>query len=180
MRSRTNILISFLIAAVIVLAIAQVYTIRKLSNNAAQSVMQPAHPGGVATQAVSAVPPSTIMMPISGTVMSADSSHIVIGNASSTRALSIDPSTVIVQFGALKDSQQQAADMEAFRLSSNELAKDPEKNKLLLQTLVAPSPFKETKIAASDIKPGAEIVAYTFIQGGSVYAVRVNVLSVAQ
>ena len=167
-----------LLAAVIVLALGEgylAYGMTKLQPTVKNSVRSNTAVSSTSPEAsteIAQIAPSNILTPIAGVVESVDGSHVVLANGPSKSVIIIDPSTIIVMQGVLKDSVQYASEMEAFRQSSMALAHDMQKNTGALQTLIAPSPYKEEAAQITDISLGEKVTAFTVVQDGAQHATR--------
>lgn len=94
----------------------------------------------------------------------------------------IASTTQIVAQGAPKSQAQIASDMEQFKQHSEQLMQDPQTNEDALAHLIAPAPYQETKLGASDLSVG-ELVSIFYdsesATGISAYQITVLPVSVA-
>ena len=172
---------TLLIAAVLLIGIGQLYLIfgKTALQSAQQTVGAPMTQGTPANtpnvQQAPTVPiPSNSLTPTGGVVQSIEGNTIVLkgqNNNTQEQRITTTPNTTIVLQGAKKDQATIEKEMQAFHDQSRALADDPTKNHDALATLIAPSPFIETKIAPSDIKTGDSVSA--FVKGGTALKVTI-------
>jgi hypothetical protein len=169
-----------LILAVVLIGLGQLYLITHSAR-----VTPSLQPTGITSSSattppapkVYSPPPSNILTPIAGTVASIESNAIVVsGAAGTTQHIAITSATVILTQGGRKDQKTIDAEMEAFRQSSNKLAADPTNNHDALATLIAPSPYVETPISLSAVKPGDSVTVFVEQSPSSPTAVRITLV----
>lgn len=154
---------SILVLAVVLLAVGQAYII--FGGERPDTVSGAPSDAPSRTEGVAAIPPSNVLTPVAGKVTTVSAEEIVVMNEAVVKRIGIAADTVFVRQGARKSDAVIAQDMEAFRQHSHELAQDPEKNHNALATLVAPSPFEETVVSLSDIRPGDFVSAFANSSG---------------
>lgn len=153
-----------LIIAVIAIGGMQAYLFVHVSDSPAPVAGQERSTTGVANE-IGLPSPSNILTPIGGEVKAVSAGEIIVTNNGREDRIGIAADTALVRQGERKSDQDFAADMEAFRQQSYELAQNMEKNYDALATLVAPSPFEETTISSADIRPGDFVSAFANSSG---------------
>lgn len=119
-------------------------------------------PAGAQGQA-SLTAPSNSLFVLSGNVQGVQGNLISITSSQPgevDRRLAVVESTQLVIQGMLKDTAVRDKELEAFRLESQVLAQNSDKNHEELQKLIAPSIYQETPARISDVSVGDQIFAY--------------------
>ncbi|UPJ50378.1 hypothetical protein IVB30_02795 [Bradyrhizobium sp. 200] len=180
-------ILHILVVAVVVLAVGEAYLIHENSKllsvldhgNRAMSTIQrdgASLPDGVLSQGPIDPAPENTLKPFSGVVRSVDSSGWLIGSETKPVHVHVSSDTKIVRMGELKTPQQAEADMQKFHEYSQELMRDPKKNKAELSHLISPSGSQETSISISDVRVGDTVMVLGDPDGsGGVNAVRIAI-----
>jgi hypothetical protein len=158
-----------LLAAIILLALGEGYLLYQ--NAQLRAVAPQAGAANPASAAPLAQAPTTVLIPLGGTIASIMGGTLTLSTGAST-TIAIDASsyTAIVKEDAPKDATTYQADLEKFHDESDRLMQDPQKNQYALAHLVAPSPYQTTTLSLPDLKVGDVVTIFGEPQSDGTFA----------